>query len=304
MADSYKFVVPPPFDASADSPGDCLLKTPEGVQFKVHRSHLMTASPVFRDMFDMPQPNHSSDPLPVIELPESPETLHALLVIIYPIGVPVISTPEAAFAVATACDKYFIDAERLRLIFRGLRIFDSPKFLSKRGIMMYALAWKLGMEDEAKTAARYTHAVDINNEVIANKLITLSGSLKALLALEALRLRREEELDLLVEALRLRKRICMPCGGPSNANPATLHCRGNTDGEIKFRTFRAQVKTVIKRAYQQPFPFPGPLHGNVSALLGSFPGKPFCCIDLLSGFDFKYLDQLMASYPQTIKGFT
>ena len=76
------FVVSPPFDA--DSVGDCIIQSSDGVQFKVVRAILTLASDVFTDMFGLPQPqDKSSDSItPIIVVTEDSLTLHALLMTI------------------------------------------------------------------------------------------------------------------------------------------------------------------------------------------------------------------------------
>lgn len=190
---SSRFTVKAPFDAK--SGGDCILRTPGHVQFKVSRYNLILASRVFKDMFDTPQPAKNQEPIPVIDVAESPETLEALLTMIYPIGIPEITDYQSAAALVTACDKYDMDLTRLKFILRGLNIFTSPDVLSKDGLSMYALAWKLGMEGEAKVASRYTHTINLHDPKVINELLELSGGMQAFIALLEMRKRREEALD-------------------------------------------------------------------------------------------------------------
>ena len=53
--------------------------------FRVHRSLLAKYSPIFRDMFSLPQPEDQEmyDGVPMVELQDDPDILRALLRVIY-----------------------------------------------------------------------------------------------------------------------------------------------------------------------------------------------------------------------------
>ncbi|KIO30567.1 hypothetical protein M407DRAFT_41912, partial [Tulasnella calospora MUT 4182] len=61
---------------------DCILRTPDGTEFKVVKAILYLGSTIFRDMFDMPS-GASADKdeanMPIIPVEEDPETMQALL---------------------------------------------------------------------------------------------------------------------------------------------------------------------------------------------------------------------------------
>lgn len=64
-----------------------IIRSSDSVDFRVHKPVLAVASPVFKDLFSLPQPpdSESDDDLPVVQLPEDSELLHSLISIVYPV---------------------------------------------------------------------------------------------------------------------------------------------------------------------------------------------------------------------------
>ncbi|KAG8974446.1 hypothetical protein FRC05_007245 [Tulasnella sp. 425] len=209
------FVIQPPFDA--ESVGDCIIRTPDGTEFKVFKAILAMASPIFRDMFDMPavaskeaENGHSENEtsLPVIPVQEDVETLQALLQILYPITPPLIHSMMLARNLVTACDKYFIDFAKVKLYVRG--ILSHEESLTKEPVACYALAWKLGLEQEAIVASRHLHSLDMTDSVAAKTIVSQSGDLAALLALWDLRIRTDKALDALLALAKVNVDMACP----------------------------------------------------------------------------------------------
>ncbi|KAG9038029.1 hypothetical protein FS837_001321 [Tulasnella sp. UAMH 9824] len=203
MAEPSIFLVKAPFN---DSPtGDCILQTPDGTQFVVHRVILSLASSIRNDMFSLPQASEgSSGTRPIIPVEEDPETLQALLTMVYPLPPPQISSYDLATRLVQACDKYFIDVSRLDTILH--KVLLTTDALEADPLGVYALAWRLGISDEAKVASRYTHRLDLNHPKVKSDLIRRSGSVNSLLALWDLRLRRETALDYLEKLAQIKRR--------------------------------------------------------------------------------------------------
>ncbi|KDQ20468.1 hypothetical protein BOTBODRAFT_61607 [Botryobasidium botryosum FD-172 SS1] len=65
---------------------DVVLRSSDGVIFKVHRVLLAEASPVFRTMFEIPQPlgPAGSETLPTVDITESSDVIDAILRLLYP----------------------------------------------------------------------------------------------------------------------------------------------------------------------------------------------------------------------------
>jgi len=145
----------PTFFATDD--GDVILRAglePDSKHdFRVHKLILSLASPLFKDMFTLPQPPDQTlseeHQLPVVDIPEPPEVVDAILRLIYP-GV----EPQRTFSLSTlttllsAADKYNIASINPALkdalkISCGLLPFK-----------VYTLACRFGFSEEAREAAK------------------------------------------------------------------------------------------------------------------------------------------------------
>ncbi|KAG8918108.1 hypothetical protein FRC00_012863, partial [Tulasnella sp. 408] len=198
---SAKFTVQHPFDA--ESTGDCILRACDGTEFKVSRLVLTLASSVFHDMFALPpvtSEGKDQTEVPVIPVEEDAPTLQALLQMIYPIDPPHITSLQLAQKLVTACDKYFISTTKLRLYLRDA--LNDDKVLKEDPLACYALLWKIGWEEGAIKASRYTHTFQLADSVIAKKLVEQAGDLEALLRLLRMRDSREEGLDDLLSIVK------------------------------------------------------------------------------------------------------
>jgi len=75
-----------PHDFDNSSTGDVILRSggPKVAEFRVHKVILSIASPVFEEMFSLPQPATEED-LPVCDIFEDAATVEALLRLVYPV---------------------------------------------------------------------------------------------------------------------------------------------------------------------------------------------------------------------------
>ncbi|KAG8992868.1 hypothetical protein FRB94_011258 [Tulasnella sp. JGI-2019a] len=176
------------------SRGDCILRSSDGVDYKVFQNILSLASPVFETMFDLPQKSNEtpgeSIELPVISVPETSSTLSLLLPLLYPCRMVTFPNIDAVINVLNAYDKYEMNTRSLHLQLHELLI--SQKILSGDPLGAYAVAWRLGMKEEVQIASRFLHTLDLNDRIVSKNIVTWSGGLEALSALWDLRLRREE----------------------------------------------------------------------------------------------------------------
>ena len=128
---------------------DVILRASGGKELHAHKLILSIASPVFRDMFSIPQPPTESSQLPIVDVDEPPEALEVFLRIIYPISNPPIDDIEKWAPVLRLADKYdagvVIDVHREYLL--SMRL-DSPP------IHTYAILCFCGREKEAEAVAR------------------------------------------------------------------------------------------------------------------------------------------------------
>ncbi|KAG9041275.1 hypothetical protein FS837_012474 [Tulasnella sp. UAMH 9824] len=242
---STSYTVKAPFDAS--SIGDCFLRSSDGAHFKTSRVILSIASPFFRDMFALPQPgdeaSSTTSELPTIPVEEDAQTLQTFLTMLYPLDPPVVRSYTVATKLVRACDKYLISPLRLKSCLRD--ILATPEALKSDPLGVYALAWRLGLEEEAKTASRYTHRIDLRKPAVKQDLITRSGSVEALLALWDMRLRREEQLDRITNAVQL--------GGPMGCDASRTYSGRHHDNSSNARAF-GDCKASAKLSLLEPYP--------------------------------------------------
>ncbi|KAG9010654.1 hypothetical protein FRB94_010131 [Tulasnella sp. JGI-2019a] len=299
-SDPGPIVVEAPFNEL----GDCILQCPDGTRFKVFRNILSLSSPFFYDLFNLPQePNQNKSStssvddggMLVIDVSEDPRTLYTLLRLLYPTDVPIIDCYGLATSLIEACDKYFIRLDRLRASPSLRNLMIKPALLKEHGLRAYALAWRLGLEDEAKTASRYLHSVDIKDRQIIADLNGRAGTMGALLALWDLRLRREEALDVVVDSIPLRQWVCLPHGGLDDDNKMSYENEGN------FRARARLLRHVTHLALQEPYPQCKDIRSFIGlqrVICGYCPGVPQAEVAPASAA----LANVIERYPQTISG--
>jgi len=223
----------PPF--GEDSPGDCILRSHDGVHYKVYKVILGLASPVFKDMFEIPQGNNSDvSTLPLIYLTEPSHILHPLLKLFYPVAGPVIDSHILAFDIITACEKYMVNVMILR---PHLTCLMTEEMLKQHGIEVYSLAWRLRMKEEAQMASRYLHGLSKNlfDKANVSYLLSKTQDMEAFTALCDLQYRREYALD---EVL-------------NNANLAAYRCDIHQAFTVHDITV---IRMIMRTSLSVPFP--------------------------------------------------
>ncbi|KAH7922635.1 hypothetical protein BV22DRAFT_645085 [Leucogyrophana mollusca] len=140
----------PPFD---NPDADIILRSSDNVDLRVFRVILSLVSPIFKDMFSLPQPRSAngeplSVDLPIIPVTETSSTLENLLLYCYPGGVPQVSNLESASVILEAAIKYDMGPVH-RLIGNTLLRFAESDPLS-----VYAIFSRYGWRDEMQVAAR------------------------------------------------------------------------------------------------------------------------------------------------------
>lgn len=129
---------------------DVILRTSGGKEFHAHKLVLSLASPVFRDMFSVPQPSTTKPPqLPTVDVDDSPEALEIFLLIIYPARKPLIDDIQTLASVLRLADKY--DAKDVLDIQWD---YLPSTYNNLPPIQMYAILCACGREEEAGAAAR------------------------------------------------------------------------------------------------------------------------------------------------------
>ena len=130
---------------------DVVIRAAQTLDFRVHKCILSLASPVFKDMFTIPQPpTDNSQALPHVDVTESAETWEMILRTVYPMPTPVITTLDDLQPLLLAAKKYemqfVIDSHEDRFRDRG--------FIQQDPLRLYAIACACGFEDWAKYVAR------------------------------------------------------------------------------------------------------------------------------------------------------
>jgi len=173
---------PPPSSTSPNlfttNGGDIILRAgpePDSKHdFRVHKVILSLASPVFEDMFGLPQPPDQNlsgeDQLPIVEVSDPPEVLDKLLRLIYPgVEPPKIADIPTLTALLSAADKYNITS-----IYPALR--DTLKTLLRNyPFRAYVVACRFGFLEEAKEAAKVGKARDVIREGIDEEVRHISS---------------------------------------------------------------------------------------------------------------------------------
>ncbi|KAG2137611.1 uncharacterized protein EDB93DRAFT_1302101 [Suillus bovinus] len=156
MADTKKIAIAQaPFD---DHNCDIILRSANGVDFHVFKLILSLVSPVFKDMFALPQGESQSNisSVPVITVTESSTTLDSLLLLCYPAATPTFGSFNDAKAVMEAASKYDMQTALGRA---GDLVM--AQFLSHRCLDLYAVSCQFGWPHHARTAA--TRSLEIKD---------------------------------------------------------------------------------------------------------------------------------------------
>ncbi|KAJ8590275.1 hypothetical protein M405DRAFT_932924 [Rhizopogon salebrosus TDB-379] len=138
-----------PFD---DPTSDVTLRSSDGVDFHVFKFILSFVSPVFKDMFTLPQGSQSDIPsVPVILVEENSITLNSLFLLCYPASTPAFNNLEEGKGVLEAAKKHDMGAALSRAADLVM-----TQFVSTNSLELYALSCKFGWQHHAQTAAAQT----------------------------------------------------------------------------------------------------------------------------------------------------
>ncbi|KAK0432823.1 uncharacterized protein EV420DRAFT_1624156 [Desarmillaria tabescens] len=121
-------------------------------RFAVHKCILSAASPVFKDMFMLPQPTTADGALPVVDMIESSKVVLALLQFIYPVPNPTISSLDELVPVLEAAKKLDVDAA-LDSLRKQLVLSEH---VENEPLRVYAIAARFDLQEELKIAAKHT----------------------------------------------------------------------------------------------------------------------------------------------------
>jgi len=135
--------------------GDIILRAgPESGpkhDFRAHKFILALASSVFNDMFTFPQPpdqnQNEEHQLPIVDVPDPPEVLDAILRFIYPgVGLPKFTNLSIVSTLLSAADKY--DLASMSPVLRE----NLKTFLYHHPFEVYVIASRFGFLEEMREA--------------------------------------------------------------------------------------------------------------------------------------------------------
>ena len=130
---------------------DVVIRAAGTRDFRVHTSILSLVSPVFKDMFTLPQPpTDALGTLPHVDVNESAETWETILRTIYPMPNPAIVTFHELESLFLAAMKYEIQSI-VDIHKEGL---NNVTFIQQEPLRLYAIACSCGLIDQAKYVAR------------------------------------------------------------------------------------------------------------------------------------------------------
>ncbi|KAG2075591.1 hypothetical protein BDR04DRAFT_1069365 [Suillus decipiens] len=172
-----------PFDHAK---ADVILRSADGVEFRVFMLFLSLASPFFETLFGLPQaPDGGSDQetkdgLPVIAVSEDSKTLDLFLRFCYPSTLaedPSLDNLTEVLSVLAAAKKY-----SLELIERKVcQALANPKILETEPLRCFAIARNARLKHETITAARYNLRQPLVPALFAEINLITASDLLALL---------------------------------------------------------------------------------------------------------------------------
>ena len=152
---------------------DVVIRAAGTLDFRVHKLILSLVSPVFKDMFTLPQP--ASDTLPHVDAQESPKTWSNILHTIYPMSSPTINNLDDLESLLLAAKKY----EMQFIVDTYKKSFENQEFIKEDPLRLYGIACACGSEDQAKYVAKHADLLTVirrPRDVVLNGVTVASYS--------------------------------------------------------------------------------------------------------------------------------
>lgn len=244
------------------SDADVVVRSSDRSDFRVHRAILASSSPVFRDMFSLPQSldGVTDDGLPVVDISEDAELVRFLITILYPIPSEIPTSYDRILALLAAAQKY--DMAAVESSIRGeLARRQLPVLVGAQAFRAYAIASKRRLISEQIIAASHTLDYPMTFEHLGGVLRLFEGP--ALQDLANFRKNCREQLvscfESYLDALNGPSKIWIGCQVPAGksrystndkpALPVWLHeCFTQQIRELKQDFTRPLIKPSIIRA--------------------------------------------------------
>ena len=155
---------------------EVIIRAEGALDFHVHKCILSFVSPVFKDMFTIPQPpTDAPGVLPHVDVQDPPEVWENILRTIYPmpnptIGIDNLDGLESLLLTAKKYEmKFVIDSHK--------KYFGKWEFIRREPLHLYAIACASGLEEQAKYVASHAQlsAVAEKSSIGNIKCLTLDS---------------------------------------------------------------------------------------------------------------------------------
>ncbi|KAF8262692.1 hypothetical protein EI94DRAFT_1743016, partial [Lactarius quietus] len=164
---------------------DVIVRSSDHVDFRVHKSILACSSPVFNDMFSLPQPSDDEavDGLQIVELTEDSELVRALITALYPIPSELPTSHDRILALLSAAQKYDMGPVQSSIRAEVCRKRGSLFTLNETQVFRaYAMASRWKLIPEMKMAAHLSLDHPMTFDSLGDELRLFEGwALRALL---------------------------------------------------------------------------------------------------------------------------
>ena len=131
---------------------DVIIRAKGPLDFRVHKCNLSFVSPVFKDMFTIPQPSFNTlDVLPHANVQDPPGAWENILRTIYPMPNPTIDNIDDLESLLLTAKKY----EMKYVIDSHIRCFENRAFIRDDPLRLYTIACAGGFEEQAKYVASH-----------------------------------------------------------------------------------------------------------------------------------------------------
>ena len=146
---------------------DVVIRAAGTRDFQVHKLILSVASPIFKDMFTIPQPlTDTPDTLPHVDVNEPAETWEKILRTTYPMSNPTIDDLGDLESLLLTAKKY----EMQFVIDSYVKGLEDRGFIQQDPLRLYAIACACGLEDQAKHVARSAELLMVTGHTDAGDL--------------------------------------------------------------------------------------------------------------------------------------
>jgi len=137
---------------------DVVIRAAGTLDFRVHKCILSLVSPIFKDMFTIPQPpTDTPGVLPHVDVEDSPNAWENILRTIYPMPHPPVNNLDDLESLLLTAKKYEMEF----VINLHQQSFRNRNFIQEDPLRLYAIACAGGFEDQAKYVARHAEHLKV-----------------------------------------------------------------------------------------------------------------------------------------------